>query len=71
MKPLLDSYVGNSTLGIIKHKLVLSQRNIQTLKKTLKPKKNVFFFGLLRKKLFFVNPDSIKNCARHLIFVSK
>ena len=36
MEPLLNSYVGNSTWGNIKHKLVISQRNIQTLKKTLK-----------------------------------
>ena len=33
MEPLLDLYVENSTCSIIKHKLVLSQRNIQTLKK--------------------------------------
>ena len=51
----------------IKHKLVLSQRNVQTLKKNIKTIKTIKnekpglnqktdFFGLLRKNLFFCQP---------------
>ena len=66
---------------IIKHKIVLSQRNIQTLKKTKKQKtwfkSKTFFFGgggwvYYEKPWFFANPGAIlKYAYQSLILLSK